>query len=93
MGTTVAWIAPNAAEIDAVENEAQCGRVDFHSGGGQIFQAGKLKRSALEDLVPHGEAAAVPVNDFDAIAVLVFEDEQTAAKRIQMHCLGNDSSQ
>src|SRR6476620_8663191 len=72
----------SGTEVDSVQDQRQLRTGDFQ---GLLFFAqflGQLIGSLLQLLVPDAESRLTPVEDLDAIAAAVKEDEQTSRQRL-----------
>ncbi len=84
-GTGVAGSPPGGVQVDAGQE-----RGEF--GGGHLDAIGSgdgdAEGPALQPLRPDGQAVAVPIEDLDAIAPLVDEDEEMTGEGIQRQAGG-----
>jgi hypothetical protein len=76
----------DVGQIDAVEQHGQLGGPNHQTmathRGPLLVRWGKDEGAFFETLVLNGEAVAVPVQQFEAIAALAAKNEQVASERI-----------
>src|SRR5205807_2307079 len=90
LGPRVAVPPSGRVQVDAGQQRGEL-------GGGHLDATGRGVRdaegAALEPLGPDGQAIAVPVQDLDAIAPLVEEDEEVAGEGIQREGTGDQGGE
>ena len=67
------------SEVNAGENQRQLGRAHFHRYC-TVRDRGKLERAFLKSLVPNRQTIAIPVENLEAIAASIDEQEQVAGR-------------
>ena len=73
LGEGEAHPAACAGRIDPAQEHGELGVPDFELGTGGFGQA---ERAGFQPLGPHGIAVAVPIEDLDAVATAIEEDEE-----------------
>lgn len=86
----VAWIPVGARQIDPFEDHGQFRGADEHA---ILSRPGKAEGSLLQTLLPKGQAVAVPIKDFEAIAAAVAKDKEMSRERIAAELIANNLRQ
>jgi hypothetical protein len=79
-GTGVADAPPGGVQVDAGQERGEIGGGHLDAIGSGC---GDAEGPALEPFGPDGQAVAVPIEDLDAIAPLVDEDEEMTGEGVQ----------
>src|SRR3954454_10114982 len=82
-GPRVAVPPSGRVQVDAGQERGEIGGGHLDAPGGGVRDA---EGAALEPLGPDGQAIAVPIQDLDAIAPLVEEDEEVAGEGVELEC-------
>ena len=80
-GPRVAGPPSGRVQVDAGQERGELGGGHLDAAGRGV---GEAEGPAFEPLGPDGQAIAVPVQDLDAIAALVDEDEEVAGEGIEL---------
>src|SRR5271157_5311247 len=80
--TLVPLALPSGAQVDAGEDQRQLSRSHFDRHG-IVGNRRELERAGrFESFVPDREAITIPVEDLDAVATPIDEQEKVAGRRV-----------